>query len=924
MQVIRRFLFSFARCGRNPSAALSIFVLLLQCCPVHADTFAVTNTADSGTGSLRQAILDANANPGADTIVFQISGSPPFTINLSGALPAVTDPVTIDGATQPGFAGKPVIELNGSAAGSPTMGIQLNSAFNTVEGLAINRFSSRGIVLAGVSNIITGNYIGTDTTGAVALGNGSYGIFVQSSGNRIGGSKPGNGNLISGGNDTGIYLYNTSNNVVQGNLIGVTAAGNAPLGNQNNGIMIDGSRGNQIGGSVAAARNIVSGNGISGIFLNGGGAVGNIIQGNYVGIDSSGDIVISNKNDGITVDGAPSNTIAANVISGNGTNGVLLSGAVGNIVTGNDIGTDTSGKLALGNCNSGVTVSGGSANLIGTNNVISGNLHDGVFLAGGAANNSVQGNLIGLSAAGTNALPNGYNGVSINGASSNLIGGTFAIARNVISGNTDNGVGILQLTDVWNTVSGNYIGTDVTGAKAISNALAGVRIEGRSNIIGGAVAGSGNVISGNGQQGVWLVGTNGNVSGNLVEGNLIGLDASGANRLGNANAGVGISGAANNQIGGTTAAARNVISANGNSSSGLGGVFLAGAGATGNQLLGNYIGTDASGAVGRGNVNDGIYLQQAATNYIGGSATGAGNVISANGVDGIYFTAASWNVIQGNYIGTKWDGTNALGNTYHNVELDVNATNNTIGGSTPGAGNRIAFAVTSLRSGIRVRDGSRNNLISGNSIFQNAELGIDLGTYDVTPNVDCESGVSSSAANAGQNYPVLTNVYSGAETLVRGYLNSAPGKTYLLQFFSNPSGNALGYGEGRVFLGQTSLTLGALCSSNFTVVLPVSVPAGWVVTATATGLTNNTSEFSAWVPVTTVPRVQSGFVNLSNRQLPLSWTNNGGSFVLQQTFSLVPPVNWVTVTNAPVLTNGFFVVNLSATNATAFYRLATQ
>jgi hypothetical protein len=222
-----------------------------------------------------------------------------------------------------------------------------------------------------------------------------------------------------------------------------------------------------------------------------------------------------------------------------------------------------------------------------------------------------------------------------------------------------------------------------------------------------------------------------------------------------------------------------------------------------------------------------------------------------------------------------------------------------------------------------VRTGSLNNLISGNSIFSNAELGIDLGAYGVTANVDCETG-QGTAANAGQNYPVLTNVYSGTATQIRGTLNSGAGKTYLLQFFSNPSGNALGYGEGPVFLGQTNLTLGATCSSNFTVSLPVFVPAGWVVTATATGPANNTSEFSAWIPAVIVPKVLSSAVNPANRQFSLSWTNNGGSYVLQQTFSLTSPQQWIAVTNAPPLINGFFVLTLPATNGVVFYRLLAQ
>ena len=153
---------------------------------------------------------------------------------------------------------------------------------------------------------------------------------------------------------------------------------------------------------------------------------------------------------------------------------------------------------------------------------------------------------------------------------------------------------------------------------------------------------------------------------------------------------------------------------------------------------------------------------------------------------------------------------------------------------------------------------------------------------------------------------------------------AAPARLTSLQFFSNPSGNASGYGEGQVFLGQTNLTLGAtMCSSNFTVALPVSVPAGWVVTATATDPANNTSEFSAWIPIVIVPLL-IGRRQPGSRQISLSWTNNGGSYVLQQTFSLNSPQQWTVVTNAPALSNGFFVLTLPATNANAFYRLQAQ
>ncbi len=1010
--------------------------------------FTVTTTADSGAGSLRQSILDANTDPGPNSIVFQISGKPPFTITPLTVLPSLGNPTTIDGTTQNGFTSAPVIELNGASAGATAPGLQLLSGFSTVRGLAINRFSMQGIVLSGPANVIQGNYLGTDVTGAQARGNGSFGLWVKSSGNLIGGTNTGNGNVISGGNDTGIYLSNTSSNTVQGNLIGVTVAGASALGNINNGVVIDGgggnliggtnagarnvisgngqsgvylygssatenwvqgnyigvgisgsnvvrnasdgitingapgntigggnvisgngfsgvaintggasnnivlgnfigtdtagktalgnqnagvtisaAAGNQIGGTNAGARNVISGNGQSGVYLYGSGATGNWIQGNYIGVGISGGIVVSNASDGITINGAPGNTIGGgNVISGNGFSGVAINtgGASNNVVLGNFIGTDTAGKTALGNQIAGVTISAAAGNHIGgTNagagNVLSGNTQDGVFLTDGAAGNLIEGNLIGLSAAGTNAIHNGFNGISLSGAVSNTIGGVVPAARNLISGNTYNGVGILAVTDMLNTVCGNYIGTDATGKKAVANVLAGVRVQGCSNVIGGVTAGSGNLISGNGQQGVWLVGLDGNVTGNAIQGNLIGLDATGISSLPNGNAGVGISSAAGNQIGGTASGARNVISANGDA-----GIVFIGAGTAGNQVQGNYIGTDATGALGRGNGFEGIYMQDTPTNFIGGSTAGAGNLISGNNTRGLWLTNASWNVIQGNFIGTQADGTNALGNAAHGIDLDVNATNNTVGGAAAGAGNRIAFAQTDY-AGVRVRTGALNNLISGNAIFNNGALGIDLGNNGVNTNVDCENGVAANAANKGQNYPVLTNVYSGTATQIRGTLASGAGKTYLLQFFSSPAGDPSGYGEGQVFLGQTNLTLGAtMCSSNFTVLLPVSVPAGWVVTATATDPANNTSEFSAWTNVVVVPQVLTSAVNPASRQFSLSWTNNGGSYVLQQTYNLSPPAQWTVAGGTPSLVNGFFVQTTTATNRSTFYRLIAQ
>lgn len=899
---------------------LALLCLWLGANGSHAATFTVTNTLDSGAGSLRQAILDGNSNSESNSIIFQIGGTAPFTITPLTALPAVGNPTLIDGTTQNGFTNTPVIELNGAAATGANVGLQLLSGFNTVRGLAINRFSAEGIMLTGPSNVIQGNHIGTDVTGKIARGNTSFGVWVKSSGNLIGGTNAGSGNVISG-NNTGIFFsgLTASTNTVQGNLIGVAAGGTNALGNTVDGIMIYNSRENGIGGTNALRRNVVSGNRRSGIALSGSTATGNQVQGNYIGLNISGSLMISNATNGINLN-APGNVISGNVISGNGFSGVFINQTVAtnNIVSGNLIGTDATGKTAIANNGPGVEMSAASGNLLGgTNagagNVISGNTQNGVVLTDGAARNWIQGNLIGLSAAGTNAIPNGFNGISLSSAGSNIIGGVTSSARNVISGNASNGVGILLLGDRGNSILGNYIGTDVSGTKAIANTLAGVRIQGCTNVVGGVATGSGNVISGNGQQGVWLVGTSGNVTGNLIQGNLIGLDATGLGGLPNGNAGVGVSSAAGNQIGGTATGARNVISANGDA-----GIFFIGTGTATNQVLGNFIGTDAAGTLARGNTREGIYLERAATNQIGSRVAGAGNLISANHTRGIFLTNASWNVIQGNFIGIKADGASALGNTFHNIEMQSSATNNLIGETAPGAGNRIAF---SGQAGVRVRDGALNDKISGNSIFSNTALGIDLGTANPNSILSCESGVLAGAANAGQNFPTLTSAYSGIGTKISGTLDSIKNKTYELQFFASPAGDATGYGEGQVFLGQTNLTLGTtLCTSNFTVLLPVTVPANWVITATATNPTNNTSEFSAWIPVVPVPAVQIAFASPPGR-ISLSWTNNGGSYGLEQTLSLSPPPLWTTVAGAPVLSNGFYVVTAPTTNGTTFYRL---
>ena len=169
---------------------------------------------------------------------------------------------------------------------------------------------------------------------------------------------------------------------------------------------------------------------------------------------------------------------------------------------------------------------------------------------------------------------------------------------------------------------------------------------------------------------------------------------------------------------------------------------------------------------------------------------------------------------------------------------------------------------------------------------------------------------------------MLAQAVSGNGTGIRGTLNSKARQTFLLQFFSNPGCDSSGNGEGQVYLGQTWVTTSSNCSTNFIAAFPGSVPVGSVVTATATDSANNTSEFSACLSVSSVPALSVAPV--TNQQVRIAWTNTTSGFVLKQTSSLCPPILWMTATNSPMLTNGQFVVTLSAAPGNCFYALSFE
>jgi hypothetical protein len=401
-------------------------------------TFVVTNTNDSGPGSLRQAILDANATPNAsgipDLIVFAIPGPVPHTITPLTPLPTVNGGQIIDGTSQPGFAGRPVIELSGAVVGTSGDGLRMRGTF-VVRGLVINRFAA-GIFFEedGAGSLVEGNYIGTDVSGTADLGN-TIGVDIEDF-NRditIGGTVAAARNLISGNGD-GIRSIGFST-TVQGNFIGTDVTGRVALGNSGRGLIWLRDFG-QIGGPAPGARNIISGNGADGIGI-GTDAHSYLVGNNYIGTDVSGARALGNSGDGIEIGNVgQGGTISGNVISANGGNGAVVGGSPPIDIVNNRIGTNSAGTRALGNRGTGIIV-GSEGGQVVMGNIISANREHGIEMEGVA--NVVQGNRIGTDISGTRALGNLGDGVHLLDVI-NTIGGTEPGAGNIIAYNGGAGV----------------------------------------------------------------------------------------------------------------------------------------------------------------------------------------------------------------------------------------------------------------------------------------------------------------------------------------------------------------------------------------------------------------------------------------------------------------------------------------------------
>jgi len=342
-------------------ATLTILIMLLVAKPAQAATITVNTNADDSIANnnctLREAITAANTNAAVDqcaageslvtdTIRFGISTGVQ-TISPSSALPTISDRLTIDGTTQPGYAGSPIIELNGASAGAGVDGLTISAGNSTVKGLAIYKFSDDGILLeTNGGNIVRGNYIGTDATGtAPNKGNGHRGVFVDGPDNNvIGGSQPGEGNVISG-SETGVRLSFTVGTTVQGNHIGTDKNVTADLGNSLAGVLLVNSSNCTVGGTASGAGNVIAFNGPD------------------IGFDGGGVVVLSTANNGI---------LSNSIFSNNGL-GIDLDDGTGfplDGVTPNDLGDGDGGANSLQNFPviTSATRSGGTTTVAGTLN----------------------------------------------------------------------------------------------------------------------------------------------------------------------------------------------------------------------------------------------------------------------------------------------------------------------------------------------------------------------------------------------------------------------------------------------------------------------------------------------------------------------------------------------------------------------------
>jgi CSLREA domain-containing protein len=802
-----------------------------------ANVYTVDSAADTGGDcstpglcTLRRAVFLANHTPGADLIQFNIGGGGFQSIALANNLNQMYGTITIDGTTQPGFAGTPIIELRGDTTLATKNGIALKTTNSVIRGLAINGMQAtdggNGQLIEGNaitifttntfpnvhSNLIEGNFLGTDVTGTQERPNEATGVLIyDSDNNTVGGNLPASRNLISGNGffetvenslpGAGLSVTAGNENVIKGNFIGTDISGILPLGNDS-GALVMGVN-NLVGGDDPGSFNVISANGyyVSAIDRRFGNGVSvdtlielqfgqlivnnTMIKGNYIGTNAAGNGPLGNSGTGVASAGNLNTFIGSitnegrNVISDNGNNGIecmfnysLATPVSGScFIAGNNIGTDQTGNIAIGNDQR----NGCSGFCLVT---------DTVTVMPAAIDFAVVGS------------PGGTSDWEACTGFCNLVSGNYT---NVTLG----GGGVYKAGTGPAFIFNNYIGTNKAGTAALPNFF-GFNQYYSSFIFGGSFPdGNGGFID----------------AGNLVSGNNVGgsfiqpFEVGGTyqfknNRFGTSSDGLS---AISNGVGGTQ-------SANISPYIGLGAFLEIGGGQPGER---NIISAATSDSSNMGTRGDGIFIRN-----FGGSAN-----------------------VFGNFIGLNVNG-DALGNSGNGVVVTGNGKTN-VGGVVGGNGNAIAH---NGRAGVFVYDIGVPNApvgdvsIRGNSIRDNGGLGIDLAETatlpdGVTPN-DC--GDLDTGGNGLQNFPELeAPAFNGDGTVtVTGTISAQPVSTYLIDFYQNVFADPTNYGEGQGLIGSAVVTTdgNGLAEINFT--STVIVPPGQKISSTATDENGRTSEFS--------------------------------------------------------------------------------
>jgi parallel beta-helix repeat protein len=753
--------------------------------------FVVKSYADAGSWTLRQRIDYLNDNavlaPQDEKISFAINQF--FPITILNQLPTIERKVTIgtDEVAEPDFR----IAIDGTNAAPGTDGLTfgfgnaqgLGSNNSVIRGLNMYGFGGSAIVLHSSGNTVDNCWIGI-TRGSEAKANG-VGIDIESTvgvgTTKLASSNTVSNSVISGNTDAGVRIRNQATlTTLTNNKIGTNAFGTVPIGNGGFGIDIDSSNLTTVGG--LGVGNLIVNNALGGIRIAGALASGSVNLANKV----LGNTIANNSFAGVTLEGALGNVIggagAGNTITDNSTVGISITNtravslAAGNVVQANTISLNRVGGVVLENA-AFQTVSGG--NVITSNGDFAAQTGAGIEVrssaAGNATDNVIAGNFIGTDASAAIDGGNAGQGILLSGASNTLVGSTSATDANVVAYNRTSGIQIRDdvgnaFAATANRIRGNTIRFNgVLGDPGFATGLAGVRIDGGSkNIVGGAVAGEGNLIADNKQAGVLVVNaasgsfeagnrlagntirTNeldgvalsgstfqsidsanvitangrdgislaGGSDDNRILGNRIGVDASNL-AAGNERDGIRINGSTGTVIGSAAAASRNVIAANGTGAGGGSGISLVN-GAFDTSIRNNLIGLDAAG-VAAGNVGRGISVVGTGANQItglviGGVAANEGNVISANGLAGIGLEETDGAIIRGNRIGTDSTGTLAIGNLGHGVEI-IGGQAGDVGGTVATAGNVISG---NALSGVSVSDDAAGYSIRGNRIGTNA------------------------------------------------------------------------------------------------------------------------------------------------------------------------------------------------------------